>query len=104
MKKIILGRWKESDEHRAQWDQFIHSPAFDAGMRVMESQAGAVLYPGESETTIAHRHAFQSGFHAALELFSKLPELGEVSQNEFLKGWEELFGHETDEEENLDQA
>lgn len=75
MKHITLEKWKENDEARAQWASFIGSPAFADGFKVLESHAVPQLFVGESNEVIANRHAFHAGFHAALTLLSRLPDV-----------------------------
>ena len=83
-----LDCWKDDAAARGAWHDFILSPEFDRGVRVLEAHAVPVVVMGENIEQTAKRQSYQAGFHAALRLIRRLPTLHHKKVQEQLPEWE----------------
>jgi hypothetical protein len=90
----VLDRWKRDEASRTRWEDFINSPEFDRGIRVLESHATPIIVMGEAQEQTAKRQSFQAGFHTALYLLSKLPEIHFKKVQETIPEWGGLADEE----------
>tara|TARA_R100001129_G_scaffold23045_1_gene14624 strand:- start:352 stop:642 length:291 start_codon:yes stop_codon:yes gene_type:complete len=93
----ILERWKGDEGSRSVWQDFIMTPEFERGMRVLESHAVPVVVMEESVEQTAKRQSFQAGFHAALRLVRKIPTVHYKKVQEQLPEWDYIEPIELDE-------
>tara|TARA_Y100000401_G_scaffold102392_1_gene92681 strand:- start:3657 stop:3944 length:288 start_codon:yes stop_codon:yes gene_type:complete len=83
-----LDRWKDDAAARNEWHNFILTPEFERGMRVLEAHAVPVVVMGEDIEQTAKRQSYQAGFHAALRLIKRLPTLHHKKVQEQLPEWD----------------
>jgi hypothetical protein len=93
----VLDSWRGDEGSRAHWQQFVLTPEFERGIRVLESQAIPVVIMGESVEQTAKRQSFQAGFHTALHLIRRLPTLHHKKVQEQLPEWDHIEPIESDE-------
>ena len=92
-----LEKWKRDERARFAWSEFLSTREFRAGLRAMESQAVPIIVMGEPQEQTAKRQSFQAGFHTALRLLQKLPDLHFKKIQEQLPEWEHIQPIEQDE-------
>jgi|TARA_R100001509_G_scaffold71709_1_gene40041 hypothetical protein len=85
-----LDRWRRDSNARYKWQEFLSTPEFEQGIKVLESQAVPVVIMGESLEQTAKRQSFQAGFHAAIALVQKLPEIHYKKVQEQLPEWDHI--------------
>lgn len=68
---MTLKEWKTS-AHRNAWEEFLDTPAGQAGLVVLKAQAAPVLIPGEPLEQMAIRHAYLTGFDTCVKLLEQL--------------------------------
>jgi hypothetical protein len=93
----ILRRWQRDEGARAAWDIFIDSPEFERGLAALEAHAIPSIVMEESLEMTAKRQSFQAGFHAALHLIKRLPNLHYKQVQEQLPEWEHIQPEELNE-------
>tara|TARA_R110002020_G_scaffold105974_2_gene246954 strand:- start:5389 stop:5676 length:288 start_codon:yes stop_codon:yes gene_type:complete len=85
-----LDRWRRDEHSRFKWNEFISTPEFDSGIKVLEAQAVPIVVIGESMEQTAKRQSFQAGFHAAIALMHKLPAIHYKKVQEQLPEWDHI--------------
>ena len=85
-----LDRWRRDDHSRFKWKEFISTPEFETGIKVLEAQAVPIVVMGESMEQTAKRQSFQAGFHAAISMMYKLPEIHYKKVQEQLPEWDHI--------------
>jgi len=85
-----LGRWRRDEHSRFKWMEFIATPEFETGIKVLEAQAVPIVVMGESIEQTAKRQSFQAGFHSALALMHKLPEIHYKKVQAQLPEWDHI--------------
>jgi|TARA_R100000655_G_scaffold75813_1_gene114717 hypothetical protein len=93
----LVKKWQGDEAGRAAWQDFILTPEFERGLRVLESQATPVVVMGESLEQTAKRQSFQAGFHTALHLIQRLPTLHFKKVQDQLPEWDYIQPIEEDE-------
>lgn len=86
----ILEHWKGDEGSRARWQDFILTPEFERGMRVLEAHAVPVVVMGEDLEQTAKRQSFQAGFHAALRLVRRIPTVHYKKVQEQMPEWDHI--------------
>lgn len=87
---MLLDRWRQNKKAQAEWMHFIHSQSFKDGMDVLAAHGVPVFYPGEKSHTIAQRHAWMAGFHFALELVSRVPDIHHKRNQDSVPEWDHV--------------
>lgn len=85
-----LEEWQKDENARSRWATFIATEEFKRGVAVLETQAVPFIRTGEDPQVSAQRQAYQAGFHAALHLFSNLPEVHYKKNQEILPEWDHI--------------
>lgn len=85
-----LDRWRQDSHSRYEWQKFVDTPEFEKGIQVLEAQAMPIVVMGESLEQTAKRQSFQAGFHAAVALMQKLPEIHYKKVQEQLPEWDHI--------------
>jgi electron transfer flavoprotein alpha/beta subunit len=85
-----LERWQRDEVARHAWEKFLDSPEAERGIQALESQAVPVIVMGESQEQSAKRQAFQAGFHTAIFLLQKLPQMHFKKVQEQLPEWDHI--------------
>ena len=85
-----LERWRRDEFSRSKWREFISTPEFETGAKVLEAQATPIIVMGESTAQTAKRQSFQAGFHAAVALMHKLPDIHYKKVQEQLPEWDHI--------------
>jgi hypothetical protein len=84
----ILERWQKDEVSRQEWGQFIESPEFDRGFRVLEAHARPVIMMDETMEQTARRQAFQAGFQKCLDMLANLPDIHFKKVQEQMPEWD----------------
>lgn len=92
-----LEKWKQNEHARFTWSEFLSTSEFRAGLRALESQAVPIIVMGEPQEQTAKRQSFQAGFHTALRLVQKLPDLHYKKIQNQLPEWDHIEPIEKDE-------
>lgn len=92
-----LENWKQNEHARFTWNEFLLTKEFKAGLRALESQAVPIIVMGEPQEQTAKRQSFQAGFHTALRLIQKLPDLHYKKIQNQLPEWDYIEPIEKDE-------
>ena len=91
MRNRVLKKWKANKLARERWSQFLETPEFEAGFKLLEAHAVPVYYPGEDNDTVANRHAFMAGFHQALSYLSRMDEIHTPTAQKEMPEWDEDY-------------
>jgi len=83
-----LRRWQRDEGARAAWGVFISTSEFERGVAALEAHAVPVIVMGEDIEQTAKRQSFQAGFHAALHLMKRLPDLHYKQVQEQMPEWD----------------
>lgn len=91
MRNKVLKKWKGNILARERWSQFLDTPEFEAGFKLLEAHAVPVYYPGEDNDTVANRHAYMAGFHQALSYLSRMDELHTPTVQKEMPEWDQDY-------------